>query len=111
MIDLKQAYVQRNFYNGAYAIHLRTRSGIVTDVKATIDNSNDLGKYHGASMQLSDESIQMLFQAMWDAGLRPHSGESSVAHVEAMKNHLKDMQEFARRGFTALENILTRKES
>lgn len=35
---------------------------------------------------------QSLFQALWDVGFRPHNGESSVAHVQAMKDHLEDMR-------------------
>lgn len=35
---------------------------------------------------------QSLFDALWRAGYRPHNGESSVAHVGAMKAHLEDMR-------------------
>ena len=39
-----------------------------------------------------DDSGQSLFDALWSVGYRPHSGESSSAHVEAMKYHLEDMR-------------------
>ena len=45
------------------------------------------------SLRMEYELAQKLLQALWDAGLRPNNGESSLAHVEALKCHLKDMQE------------------
>lgn len=38
---------------------------------------------------------QSLFDALWKAGFRPNQGESSVAHVEALKYHLEDMRKLA----------------
>ena len=35
---------------------------------------------------------QSLFDALWEVGFRPNGGESSVAHVQAMKDHLADMR-------------------
>lgn len=38
------------------------------------------------------EAVQGLFDALYAIGLRPHKGEASSAHVEAMKYHLEDMR-------------------
>lgn len=35
---------------------------------------------------------QELLEGLWAAGFRPNHGESSVAHVNAMKYHLEDMR-------------------
>ena len=35
---------------------------------------------------------QSLFDALWEVGFRPHNGESSVAHVNAINDHLQDMR-------------------
>lgn len=43
-------------------------------------------------LTLTDDAGQSLFDALWAAGFRPKGGESSVAHVEAMKEHLGDMR-------------------
>ena len=40
-------------------------------------------------------TAQSLFDALWEAGYRPHNGESSQAHVDALKYHLEDMRRLA----------------
>ena len=35
---------------------------------------------------------QSLFDALWAAGFRPAGGESGVAHVKALNDHLQDMR-------------------
>ena len=40
-------------------------------------------------------TAQSLFDALWEAGFRPHNGESSQAHVDALKYHLEDMRRLA----------------
>ena len=44
------------------------------------------------ALPLDENAGQSLFDALWAAGFRPHNGESSVAHVDAIKNHLADMR-------------------
>ena len=44
------------------------------------------------SIHLDWDCGQSLFQALWDAGYRPKNGETSIAHVEALKYHLEDMR-------------------
>jgi hypothetical protein len=46
-------------------------------------------------MPLDSADAQALMNALWDAGLRPANGESSMAHVDAMKAHLEDMRALA----------------
>jgi hypothetical protein len=41
---------------------------------------------------LSSEAGQSLFDALWKCGYRPNKGESSLAHVDALKYHLEDMR-------------------
>ena len=44
------------------------------------------------SLPMLTNDGQSLFDALWAAGFRPNSGESSVAHVKAMDAHLQDMR-------------------
>ncbi len=41
---------------------------------------------------LHGDGAQSLFDALWSVGFRPHKGEASSAHVEALKYHLEDMR-------------------
>lgn len=41
------------------------------------------------------ESAQSILQQLWDLGYRPKNGESSLAHVDALKYHLEDMRHLA----------------
>jgi len=44
------------------------------------------------TVRLPRHEAQALFQAMWDAGLRPNDGEGTSGHVAALKYHLEDMR-------------------
>lgn len=44
------------------------------------------------SLSLTYETAERLFQELYRVGFRPNKGESSVAHVEAMRAHLVDLQ-------------------
>ena len=44
------------------------------------------------SFSMMSGAGQSLFDALWNVGYRPNKGESSMAHVEAMKYHLEDMR-------------------
>lgn len=43
-------------------------------------------------LPMMDDDGQKLFDALWQVGYRPHNGEASAAHVEAMNHHLADMR-------------------
>jgi hypothetical protein len=45
-----------------------------------------------ASWEMTGREAQMLIDALWEGGLRPHDGNGSGAQVEAMKAHLEDMR-------------------
>lgn len=53
------------------------------------------GRIIDPSMRIDTENAQGIFQQLWDRGYRPKNGESSMAHVEAMKYHLEDMRKLA----------------
>jgi len=89
-----------------YEFFIRDHSGnIVSNVQFVQDENQDLGHYRNPSMALDEDDAQALLQVLWNAGLRPNNGESTVAHVGALKQHLEDMRKFADRGFTALEKL------
>lgn len=46
-------------------------------------------------LHFTDEAAQQLFDELWRVGLRPRNGESSLAHVDALKYHLEDMRRLA----------------
>lgn len=43
-------------------------------------------------VRFTEQQAQQLMEGLWRAGFRPNNGESSVAHVDAMKYHLEDMR-------------------
>lgn len=90
MKNLVDAHVIRNLVSNTFDMYLRVGSGVITNLAITVDNSE--GTWKPPAVALSPEEAQILFQALWDAGLRPNNGESSMAHVDAMKYHLEDMR-------------------
>jgi hypothetical protein len=42
----------------------------------------------GPTFRFAPETAEALFQALWDAGLRPAKGQGGAAEVEALKNHV-----------------------
>lgn len=102
-------HVNFSLFTQRYEFYIKDAGKIISSVKFTEDPDQDAAIYRQPSMVLEDYDAQSLLQALWDAGLRPNNGESTVAHVDALKKHLEDMRKFADRGFTALEK-LTEKE-
>lgn len=43
-------------------------------------------------IRLPYEVAQSLIDALWDAGVRPSSGEGHTAHIQALNAHLEDMR-------------------
>lgn len=58
--------------------------------------------------RLSKPIAQMIMDELWRLGVRPHNGESSMAHTGALKYHLEDMRKIA---FRSLESKTTQKQS
>ena len=50
------------------------------------------------SLPMDSNAAQSLFDALWNVGLRPHLGQASAAHVEALKYHLEDMRKLVFKG-------------
>ena len=43
-------------------------------------------------LRLKTEEAQCLMDELWNCGLRPTSGAGSAGQLEAVQNHLKDLQ-------------------
>ena len=112
---MKKFYARYSPFNGDYDLYIKdkfstpTGHTVVTSIRLTTEEFK-LGTAYGPSASLSECDAQGLFDALWEAGLRPNSGESSKAHVEQLKQHLKDMTEFAGRGFAVLEKLALKEE-
>lgn len=68
--------------------------GIRRFVRVTLEVADEIkpGNICAPSITLCRADADMLFNALWDAGLRPHGGYGGTAQVEALKYHLEDMR-------------------
>jgi hypothetical protein len=89
-------YATKNIAGVSYDIYGRQGGAIMLPVVFEMDTKVDNNTYHDPSMRFSFDDAQSLFQSLWDAGLRPNNGESSMAHVEAMRYHLEDMRKLVK---------------
>ena len=105
LLALDKAYVQRRLDIDGYDVFMLAKNfgaphhrHIVTEVSVTIVTDTGDGTPvapASAPLIMDVKTAQILFQALWDAGLRPNSGESSSAHIAALKDHLEDMRKLA----------------
>ncbi|MEN6367666.1 MAG: hypothetical protein ABFC88_12720 [Thermoguttaceae bacterium] len=58
------------------------------------------GAYYGPSFRLFEQEAQELMDALWNCGVRPTLGKSSIGQVDAVEKHLADMRAIA---FATLE--------
>lgn len=47
---------------------------------------------HPATLNLTNESAQLLMDELWDCGLRPSEGTGSAGALAATQKHLEDMR-------------------
>ncbi len=47
---------------------------------------------HEPTLALDPEEAQSLFNALWDADLRPRDGQGGMAHTNAQAAHLADLR-------------------
>ena len=52
----------------------------------------DIGKEIAPALRIRREEAQSLMDELWNCGLRPTSGAGSAGQLEAIQNHLKDLQ-------------------
>ena len=81
-------------FNSKFSILLKTRGDrprIVKPIQMELVDYEP-GQYIDPSIQFSHEDAQQIMNEMWRAGLRPESGESTLAHIEAMKSTIKVLE-------------------
>lgn len=97
MITNLKVHVSRDeyVYDGC-ALHLAQSDGANYSVlKLDIIEAETIpkGQARGTHpMYLENDGAQAILQALWNAGYRPNNGESTKAHVDALKYHLEDMR-------------------
>lgn len=107
---MRKFYARFSPFTGDYDLYIKeglfSNGGVkvVTDIQF-VTKEFELGAATGPSASLREADAQSLFDALWEAGLRPNSGESSKAHVDQLKQHLNDMKGFAERGFAVMEKL------
>lgn len=90
--------VERPLWTDSVEIYARTTgadgrpAAIVADGIKIVEQQEGYLWPKFLAFPMMDNAGQSLFDALWKAGFRPHNGESSVAHVDALKNHLEDMR-------------------
>ena len=89
-------FVQRDIrFAGSEIVIIDEKAGKPVEVVFSVKNNHEEGSYYQPSMGLTDAEAQNLLQELWRAGYRPNNGESTIAHVEALKYHLEDMRKLA----------------
>lgn len=53
------------------------------------------GESQAPSLNLSHDAAQELMNRLWNLGLRPRNGVGTLAHVDAMKEHIADLRRVA----------------
>lgn len=94
MLRVDKVFAQRRFDLDGYDIGMKDGAMVVSAGVFMLTMPTP-GECIQPALQLDAQSAQLLLQALWDAGLRPNSGESSMAHVDALKSHLNDMRTIA----------------
>ena len=94
---------ERRVWSDRVEIYARQTIGgqvraIIADGLKLVDIERGLAWPVFVELPLIDNAGQSLFDALWSAGFRPNSGESSVAHVNAMQAHLQDMRKIVFKG-------------
>ena len=88
---MKKFYARFSPFNQDYDLYIKdkfstpTGHTVVTSIQLVTEEFK-LGTAYGPSASLSECDAQGLFDALWEAGLRPNSGESSKAHVEQLSD-------------------------
>jgi len=83
-----------------YCSHVALRIGLKSEGKRYLLKHPKLaeinrGDYTEPTILMSYESAQRLLDELYRIGLRPRNGSSSIAHIEALENHLKDFRKIA----------------
>jgi hypothetical protein len=84
-----------NQWNERVEVWIRDYSGKESRVVSPVAfNSVEVGEYEESppSMVLHRHEAQQIMDSLWQGGFRPNSGESSVAHVDAMKQHIDTLK-------------------
>ena len=93
---------ERPIWTDSLILYARTErdhkvSAIVCNVKIVPAAKGELWP-RCLELPMLDGDGQQLFDALWRVGYRPHNGEASAAHVEAMNHHLADMRRLVFKG-------------
>ena len=87
-----KVYAQKEWAADAVSVLIKDGENIVKPILLELE-PYEQGMYIAEpSLKMPEDLAQKLLQALWETGLRPNNGESSLAHVEAMKYHLEDMR-------------------
>jgi hypothetical protein len=90
---------ERRIFSGTLELYAKQTDGNGNAIALTATGIQSMAVPNGAMWPTFleipgqfDDYGQALFDALWAAGYRPNGGEAAVAHVQALKDHLKDMQ-------------------
>ena len=74
--------------------HERGQSVIAKPIELELHEA-EWGTRRAPVLQIDTDAMQILFQSLWDAGLRPSNGEGNGGHIDSIKYHLEDMRKLA----------------
>lgn len=95
MIHLYKWYTQRQFQLGQFDLMCmndygngRIAIGLPAEMVFKEQDRDSMIEVERPTLRMPEGSAQSLLQALWDAGLRPNSGEGVSAHVDALKHSI-----------------------
>lgn len=91
-----RVHVERPIWKDGVDVHIYERTDEKIYVHVFTVTRKEYGRHdlisEPSSLPMTDELAQQLMDGLWRVGVRPRNGESSMAHVDAMKYHLEDMR-------------------
>lgn len=80
-----------------YEVYLGNRTGdkpLLYDLTIT-EREYSPGQLIRPTAVMTRQHAQQVMDELWRAGVRPNNGQGSMAQVEALQNHLADMQKIS----------------
>lgn len=90
-----EIHVEKSIQHQAFHFYVRIGDKFISSIAVTQEPLKEECAPFAPSAHLKYDMARLLFQAMWDAGLRPEGYSTDTSETEALKNHLEDMRTLA----------------
>lgn len=86
---LSKIFIHENSWDNNFEIAMIANGGLVTNIEF---QKHQQGLPITPFITLHKQTMQTLFNRMWELGFRPKDGTGNSGHIEALKYHLEDMR-------------------